>query len=144
MSSLLTLLVLAILIWITAGAFWVKLSGLARLAAEYPDQPEEPLAKVYSGYGQLGSVNTAFAVLSGCSTGLRIEASRWLIPWGKAAFIPWDGVIFEDVEPTALGWPAEQVRARFLGVPDVSLTLPPEHFRRLSALCPSDKKCRVR
>jgi hypothetical protein len=133
MSTAATLLLLAVLIWFAVGAFWMRLSGLSRLTAVYPNRAEATLAKVYTGYGQLGLVNTAFAILSGGNSGLRIEASRLLIPWGKASFIPWNEIAFERVQPTAFGWTTEKVRLRFSRLASVSLTLSPEYLSRLGA-----------
>ena len=133
MSTDVALLVIAVLVWLSVGAFWVKLSGLGRLVAVYPDRPEETPAKVSSGYGQLGLANTAPAMLSGGASGLRIKAARFLIPWGKAAFIPWNEIAFESVEPTPFGWASERLRLRFSRVPNVSLTLSPEDVSRLKA-----------
>ena len=89
MSTAGSFVLLAVLIWISAGVFWVKLSSLNRLATVYPDRSEAALARIYTGYGQLGPMNTAFEILSGCRSGFRIELSRLSIPSGKAAFIPW-------------------------------------------------------
>jgi hypothetical protein len=135
-SSVVTLLLIAVLIWFAMGASWVLLSGLGRLAATYPDRPEETPAKVYNGYGQLGLANTAPAMLSGGGAGLRIEAARVLIPWGKATFIPWNEIAYERVEPTALGWPSGRVRLRFRRVRGICLTLPSEDLSRLGAPLP--------
>jgi hypothetical protein len=83
-------------IWLAVTSLLGLLSGWPTLARRYPDRDEPASVRLGGQYGHLGLVELRGALsLAACPSGLRLAMSRWLGPFNKPFFVPWDEIAAE-------------------------------------------------
>src|SRR5437773_794447 len=90
----LVFLLFAIGLWLLIAILSGLLSGWFKLAAMYPDQPEEPVLRIRGQSGAMGKGVWFRSVLrlSACRSGLRVSMNRFLGPFCRDFFVPWESI----------------------------------------------------
>jgi hypothetical protein len=85
---------LAVGLWLLVAILSGLLSGWFKLAALYPDRAEEPVLRLRGQSGRMGPGVWFRAVLrlSGCRSGLRVGMNRFMGPFCRDFFVPWESI----------------------------------------------------
>ena len=81
-------------LWLLVAVLSGLLSDWFKLAATYPDQPEEPVLRLRGQSGAMGQGAWFRNVLrlSACRSGLRVGMNRFLGPFCRDFFVPWESI----------------------------------------------------
>lgn len=98
-------------LWIGVTTVLGLMSGWFALASQFPDRPEETLAKINGQSGTMGAFGVNFNGILNfevCPSGLRVSVNRIFGPFSHPFFVPWDNISVERkariIGPAAVLW----------------------------------------